>query len=81
MTDVIIVFGFLSFSILILMLIMATVFIIGLLVIFGPSYLIQKIKLVLRSDISFMRWLYGDKYEKQMPVKLYSEGWRKGDYE
>lgn len=80
MTDVIIVFGFLSFSILILMLIMATVFIIGLLVIFGPSYLIQKIKLVLRSDISFMRWLYGDEYAEKMPVKVYSEGWRKGDY-
>lgn len=80
MTDVIIVFGFLSFSILILMLIMATVFIIGILVIFGPSYLIQKIKLVLRQDISFMRWLYGDEYEEQMPVKVYSEGWREGDY-
>ncbi len=80
MTDVIIVFGFLSFSILILMSIMATVFIIGILVIYGPSYLIEKIKLFLRSNIPFMRWLYGDEYTDEMPVKVYSEGWREGDY-
>lgn len=81
MTDVIIVFGFLSFSISVLISIMATVFIIGILAIYGPSYLIEKIKLFLRSNVSFMSWLYGDEYSDEIPVKLYSEGWRKGDYE
>ena len=80
MTDVIIVFGFLSFSISVLMFIMATVFIIGSLIIHGPSCLAQKIKFFLRSNISFMRWLYGDEYAEEIPVKVYSEGWREGDY-
>ena len=80
MTDVIIVLGFLSFSILILMSIMATAFIIGILVIFGPQYVKQEIRLFLRSDRTFMRWLYGDEYAEKMTVKVYSEGWREGDY-
>lgn len=80
MTDVIIVLGFLSFSIFILMSIMATAFIIGILVIFGPQHVKQEIRLFLRSDRTFMRWLYGDEYAEKMPVKVYSEGWREGDY-
>ena len=80
MTDVIIVFGFLSFSISVLISIMATVFLIGILIIYGPSCLAEKIKLFLLSNISFMRWLYGDEHTDEIPVKLYSEGWREGDY-
>lgn len=80
MTDVIIILGFLSFSTLVLMSIMATIFIIGILIIYGPSCLAKKIKLFLRSNVSFMSWLYGDEYTDEIPVKVYSEGWREGDY-
>lgn len=45
-----------------------------------PVHIKNKIKLYLRSNQTFMRWLYGDEYEEQMPVKVYSEGWREGDY-
>lgn len=80
MIDVLIVFGFLSFSILILITIMAIAFIIGALVIFGPQHIKQEIRLFLRSDKTFMYWLYGEEYAEKMPVKVYSEGWREGDY-
>lgn len=39
------------------------------------------IKKSLRSNEAFMRWLYGDDYSsKNLEVKVYNDGWRKGDY-
>lgn len=72
MTDFILFLGCLTFTFL--------VFICYLAMILLHIYIKLKIKLYLRSNLDFMRWLYGDEYEEQMPVKVYSEGWRKGDY-
>ena len=62
-------------------------FVFARLVILFPYITIRTIfhfKKILREMLSqnktFMRWLYGDEYEEQMPVKVYSDGWRKGDF-
>ncbi len=80
MIDFLIVFTILAFSSMAMMFVVFIVYILGVLAIFGPAYLKKQIVLILRSSSSFMSWLYGDEYAEHMPVKVYSEGWRKGDY-
>lgn len=80
MLDVVIIIGFLSFSILLSFAIIGTVFILGYLIVYGPDAIKFRIRMILRSNVSFMRWLYGENFEEKMPVKVYSEGWREGDY-
>lgn len=49
--------------------------------IFTVSSINKFIKKSLRKNEAFMRWLYGDDYSsKNLEVKVYNDGWRKGDY-
>lgn len=49
--------------------------------IYTASRINRFIKKSLRKNESFMRWLYGDDYSsKNLEVKVYNDGWRKGDY-
>lgn len=49
--------------------------------IYTASRLNRFIKNSLRKNKDFMRWLYGDDYSsKNLEVKVYNDGWRKGDY-
>ena len=69
-----------------LIFIIGTVGFVALVILF-PSIAISTVfnfRKILREALSnnktFMRWLYGDEYEESISVKVYKDGWRKGDY-